>query len=92
MSDASRVYANWIRYKGNDKADIYESAAKNKKFAVVTPAGKIVNFGMKGSEDFTQHRDTERQKNYLARANGIKGDWKNNKYSPNNLSINVLWQ
>jgi len=27
----------------------------------------------------------------LARAKGIRGDWKKNKYSSNNLAIHVLW-
>lgn len=92
MSDPARVYANWIKYRGNDDADIYNSATKTKKFAVVKPDGKIVNFGLKGYDDFTKHQDKTRQKNYLARANAIRGNWKSDKYSPNNLSINVLWQ
>lgn len=28
---------------------------------------------------------------YRARATKIKGDWEDNKYSPNNLAINILW-
>ena len=42
-------------------------------------------------EDYTKHKDEKRRKSYLARAKGIKGDWKNNKYSANNLSIHLLW-
>jgi hypothetical protein len=33
----------------------------------------------------------ERRRLYRARALKIKGDWKDNKLSPNNLSINILW-
>jgi hypothetical protein len=36
-------------------------------------------------------QNKERRKNYLTRSNGMKGNWKNNKYSANNLSIHVLW-
>ena len=44
-----------------------------------------------GYEDFTKHKDEERRKDYRRRAENIKGNWKNNKYSPNNLAINILW-
>ena len=33
----------------------------------------------------------EKMKNYRARAQKIKGDWKNDKESPNNLAINIIW-
>lgn len=92
MSNPAIVYKNWLKYKGSDDAEIYISKAKNKKFAVITPDKRVVNFGQSGMDDFTKHQDEARRKNYLARANGIKGDWKSDKYSPNNLSINLLWQ
>ena len=44
-----------------------------------------------GYEDFTKHKNEERRQDYLSRATKIKGNWKNNKYSPNNLAINILW-
>jgi hypothetical protein len=44
-----------------------------------------------GYEDYTKHKDPVRRQAYLKRATKIKGDWKDNKYSPNNLSINILW-
>ena len=92
MSDYKRVYSNWLKYKGSDNAEIYISDRKDKKFCVVAPDGKTVHFGQKGYSDFTQHQNQQRRDNYLARATGIKGNWKNNKYSPNNLAINLLWQ
>ena len=33
----------------------------------------------------------EKMKNYRKRATKIKGDWKNDKESPNNLAINIIW-
>ena len=42
-------------------------------------------------EDWTFHKDNDRRNRYLARATKIKGNWRDNKYSPNNLSINLLW-
>ena len=52
---------------------------------------KYVHFGDLRYEDFTKHQDKERLNNYLSRATKIKGNWRNNKYSPNNLAINLLW-
>jgi hypothetical protein len=92
MSDYKRVYQNFLKYKGNDDAEIYLSATKNKKFAVKTPDGRVVNFGQKGYDDFTKHQNQQRRENYLNRATKIKGDWRSDKYSPNNLAINILWQ
>ena len=67
------------------------SKAKNKKYAIQTPNGKIINFGQMGYEDHTKHKDNIRRQNYLRRTSNIKGDWKDDRYSPNNLSRNILW-
>jgi len=73
-------------------AIIYRSRHKNKKYAIVDPnTEKIVNFGQIGFEDVTKHRDINRMYNYLRRATKIKGNWRDNPFSPNNLSINLLW-
>ena len=61
----------------------------DKKYKVIVD-GKTVHFGST-MEDYTKHKDETRRKSYLARAKGIKGDWKRNKYSANNLSIHILW-
>lgn len=92
MSDYKKVYKNWLSYKGADDAEIYLSEKEDKKFCVVAPDGKTVHFGQKGYDDYTKHQDEARRDNYLARATAIKGNWRNNKYSANNLAINLLWQ
>ena len=92
MSDYKKVYANWLKYKGDDDAEIYLSERKDKKFCVVAPDGKTVHFGQKGYDDFTKHQNQQRRENYLNRATNIRGNWRNNKYSANNLAINLLWQ
>ena len=84
---------NAEKYLGKD-AQLYVSTQSNKKYMIYDPYNnKWIHFGtMKPAmEDFTKHRDLERRKRYLARATKIKGDWKNNPYSPNNLSIHILW-
>jgi hypothetical protein len=62
-----------------------------------------VKFGRKGYNDFiiyaikahneeiTKEEALKHRRNYLARATKIKGNWKDNKESPNNLAINILW-
>ena len=63
-----------------------------KKYMVLNPnTNKYVYFGQMGYEDFTKHNDTKRRKNYLSRSGNISGNWKDDKYSANNLSRNILW-
>jgi len=89
-SNPSEVYRRASKYLGKT-AKIRLSTKKDKKYMVTTPDGKIVHFGQMGYEDFTKHKDKTRRKNYLTRSRKIKGNWKKNKYSPNNLAINLLW-
>jgi hypothetical protein len=72
-------------------AILYRSRAKNKKYAIVSPEGKVVNFGQMGYEDFTKHNDPVRRMRFLNRTSNYRGDWKNNPYSPNNLSRRIIW-
>ena len=89
VSTPSKVRANFRKYKGNDDVKLELSEKKDKKYKVIVD-GKTVHFGST-MEDYTKHKDESRRKSYIARAKGIKGDWKSNKYSPNNLAINSLW-
>jgi hypothetical protein len=73
------------------EAILTRSNTKNKKYCIQTPEGKTINFGQMGYEDFTKHNDELRRYNYLMRTSKIRGDWKSNKYSPNNLSRTILW-
>ncbi len=72
-------------------AQIFRSKTKTKKYAIHDPNGKLVNFGFIGLEDYTKHRDEKRRDSYLKRSAGIKGKWRENPYSPNNLSRSLLW-
>jgi len=65
---------------------------KKHKYMIYDPNENIwVHFGDIQYEDFTKHQDQARRENYLARSANIKGDWKDNPYSPNNLARNLLW-
>jgi len=89
-SNPTEVYRRASKYLGKT-AKIGLSTKKEKKYMVVTPDGKIVHFGQMGYEDYTKPKNKTRRKNYLKRSRRIKGNWKKNKYSPNNLSIHLLW-
>ena len=67
------------------------STRKNKKYMIMNDDNKYVHFGDSRYQDATVHNDPIRISRYLSRATKIKGNWRNNKYSPNNLSINLLW-
>ena len=89
ISNPSIVRKNFKKYIGNDNAKLDLSERKDKKYKVIID-GKSIHFGST-MEDFTKHGDEARRKNYLARSGGILGDWKNQKYSANNLSRHLLW-
>ena len=89
ISNPAKVRANFRKYKGNDDAKLELSEKKDKKYKVKVD-GKTIHFGST-MEDFTKHKDTTRQKSYLARSGGLPGNWKSNKYSANNLSRSLLW-
>jgi hypothetical protein len=80
---AKQIYGTGVK--------IVESRAKGKKYALIKPDGKRINFGSIDYEDYTKHKNATRRDNYLKRSAGIKGDWKGNKYSANLLSRRLLW-
>ena len=89
-SNPTEVYRRAKKYLGKT-VKISLSTKKDKKYMITTPDDKIVHFGQMGYEDFTKHKNKTRRKNYLTRARGIKGNWKQYKYSANNLAIHLLW-
>ena len=98
FSEELRKYSNpeiaqKMAYKYLGKtADIYQSWKPEKKYVIYNPdKNKFIHFGQMGYEDFTQHQNLDRRKNYLNRSMNIKGNWKDDPYSPNNLSIHILW-
>lgn len=56
---------------------------------------KLVKFGLRGMEDFTQHKDPKRRENYLARSGGIRDKsgnlTKDDPFSANYWARRVLW-
>lgn len=79
------------KYLG-DMAVVFRSTKPKKKYMIFDPDNKKwVFFGEINFSDFTQHQDPKRRENYLRRTANMKGDWKDNKYSANMLSRNILW-
>lgn len=89
ISNPDEVKRKFLKYKSGDDAVISISPKSDKKYRV-TYKGKAIHFGSK-MEDYTKHKDETRRESYLKRSNAIPGDWRDNKYSPNNLSRNLLW-
>jgi N-acetylneuraminic acid mutarotase len=90
-SNPEQVCKNAFKYF-KKQVPIYFSTRNNKKYMIYDPNNNTwVHFGQLPYFDFTRHQDEERRQRYLKRASNIKGEWRNNKYSPNNLSINLLW-
>ena len=89
-SNPSRVYKNSLDYFGK-AVPLYMSNKPTKKYMIRKPDGKYVHFGQMGHKDFTRTLDKEKQRKYLKRAMGINGNWFNDPYSPNNLSLHLLW-
>lgn len=65
--------------------------------------GRVVRFGRSGYGDFIIYSALERSGRepglagakryaYLTRARRIKGDWKDDPYSPNRLAMRILWE
>jgi hypothetical protein len=87
---------------GYDPSKVEMSEDENHKCVYHSPDGDVY-FGKVGYGDFIIYSWLEQQGEeeegfaemkrdaYLARATKIKGDWKENKFSPNNLAINLLW-
>jgi len=90
-SNPKKVQEKAKKYLG-EGGIIYRSISKGKKYMVYNPNDKKwVHFGALNYEDHTKHMDEKRRQSYLKRSANIKGDWKDDKYSPNNLARNLLW-
>ena len=73
------------------------------KLMIQSPSGKISRFGKAKYMDYIlwswweinekvpEGTAQKRRRLYHARARNIKGEWKHDPYSANNLAIHVLW-
>ena len=85
-------------YYGED-VKLLQSTRKTKKYMIYNPYNnKFVHFGAMGYLDYTKYVQiydikiaNEHRSRYLKRALKIKGNWIDNPYSPNYLSMLLLW-
>jgi len=92
VSNPDKALTNTKKYFGKN-AILFPSEKSKYKYKIYDPNNnKWVYFGSMLYQDYLKHNDDTRKKNYLLRSGNIKGNWKENPYSPNNLSRNILWQ
>ena len=90
VSNPELVLKQLKKYYGNE-IDLYLSTSKNKKYMVFDEHCKKIHFGDLRYADYTKTIDKKKRLNYLKRASNINGKWKQNPFSPNMLSIILLW-
>jgi hypothetical protein len=86
-----RVVQRRARLLYGRKATVFRSNLKTKKYFIIDDDGKKVHFGFMGMEDYTHTHDERKRDSYLKRSAGIRGQWKENPFSKNNLSRSLLW-
>ncbi len=77
------------------KINYWKSTRPSKKWMTITPDNKKVHWGDPNMQDYTQHHDKNRRKNYRSRHAGIllKDGTRaiDKKWSPAWLSYYVTW-
>ena len=92
VSNPILVLRNAQKYFNDPNIQLFLSTRPEKKYMMFDDKNnKWVHFGSMQHQDFTHHQDLKRKNNYIRRSSNIRGNWKNNKMSPNNLSIHLLW-
>ena len=91
-SDYKTVLKRAKHYYGNDVV-LLPSTRATKKYMIYNPyTHKFIHFGGMFYLDYTKYRQIYDKKTAdLNRALNIKGNWRNNTYSANFLSILLLW-
>lgn len=95
--DGGKLVYRGHEFEGFNKPKDAPSGSPKKKIVLAKKGDevKLVSFGYRGMEDYTQHNDEGRRKNYLARSAGIKDKsgklTKDDKFSANYWARKVLW-
>lgn len=91
-----------LQYRGHEFAAFNKPVPapkgdKHKKMVLAKKGDevKLVKFGHRDYEDFTQHKDLKRRENYLKRSAGIKNKsgqlTKDDVFSANHWARKALW-
>jgi len=70
---------------------VFISTRKYKKYMIEDDNGKFRHFGDRRYEDGTYHKNPTRILSYHKRMSNIKGNWRDDEFSPNLLSLRLLW-
>lgn len=89
VSNPKTVLKNAKKILGDD-VELKLSSRADKKYMIKNPNnGKWVHFGSIDYEDYTKHKDSVRQQNFLKR----NARWANSDiYTPSYLSYYTLWK
>jgi TFIIF-interacting CTD phosphatase-like protein len=85
------------KFPGFNKPINAPAGAKEKKMVLAKKGEdvKLVRFGLRGMQDYTQHGSEKRRDNYRARSAGIRDKsgnlTKDDKFSANYWARKVLW-
>lgn len=97
FESGGRVEYRGHSFPGYNKPIKAPAGDKHKKMVLVKRGDKIrlIKYGLRGMQDYTQHKDEKRRKNYLARSGGIKNKsgqlTKNDPFSANYWARRDLW-
>jgi hypothetical protein len=72
------------------KTTLSRSPRITKKYRVTFPNGKTVDFGQKGSSDFTIHKDPMRMRLYVQRHGGLIPRTTLNDTNPNRVTARMM--
>ena len=95
--DGGKLVYRGHEFEGFNKPKDAPAGSPKKKIVLAKKGDevKLVSFGYRGMEDYTQHNDEGRRKSYLARSAGIKDKsgklTKDDKFSANYWARKVLW-
>ena len=84
MDSNHKLYYDTQKSGNNEKSDAVH-------FGDLNYADYIIWTWLEHTGEADKGEADKRRDAYRARATNIKGNWKANKYSPNNLAINILW-
>lgn len=95
--EGGKIVYRGHEFPGFNKPVNAPAGAKQKKMVLATKGDevKLVRFGLRGMEDYTQHGSEKRRENYLQRSAGIKDGsgklTKDDPFSANYWARKVLW-
>ena len=94
-----KKYLRIVREEGKKYGYSGIQISTNPKYKLMIHNGnKLIHFGSRTNSDFILYmlngeydKAIKMRNSYLKRTSKIKGDWKKNNYSKNNLARRIIW-